>query len=110
MREEIASGMKNALDRGQSLEQAAQSFVNAGYNPQEVKAAYQMLSTGASTIINPPEKMDSPEPSKPSKPLPKSVEKSKESKRSYFLIILIVASILVLLGAIGYLVYVLMTR
>ncbi|MBS3076802.1 hypothetical protein J4233_00870 [Candidatus Pacearchaeota archaeon] len=51
MRDEIIAGMKNAVARGQTLEQAAQSFINAGYNPQEVKAAYQMLSSGASNVI-----------------------------------------------------------
>jgi hypothetical protein len=51
MREEIIAGLQNAVARGQTLEQAAQSFINAGYNPQEVKAAYQMLSSGASNVI-----------------------------------------------------------
>ena len=51
MREEIVAGLQNAAARGQTLEQAAQSFINAGYNPQEVKAAYQMLSSGASNVF-----------------------------------------------------------
>jgi hypothetical protein len=51
MRDEIVAGLQNAVARGQTLEQAAQSFINAGYNPQEVKAAYQMLSSGASNVI-----------------------------------------------------------
>lgn len=52
MRDEIIAGMQNAVARGQTLEQAAQSFINAGYNPQEVKAAYQMLSSGATTTLS----------------------------------------------------------
>jgi len=51
MREEIVAGLQNAVARGQTLEQAAQSFINAGYNPQEVKAAYQMLSSGATSVF-----------------------------------------------------------
>jgi FtsZ-interacting cell division protein ZipA len=51
MRDEIIAGLRNGVARGQTLEQAAQSFVNAGYNPQEVRAAYQMLSSGASNTI-----------------------------------------------------------
>lgn len=51
MREEILAGLRNAVARGQTPEQAAQSFINAGYNPQEVKAAYDMLTSGASTVI-----------------------------------------------------------
>ncbi|MFH1802141.1 MAG: hypothetical protein ABH864_01680 [archaeon] len=52
MRDEIIAGLRNAVARGQNLEQAAQSFINAGYNPQEVKAAYQVLSSGASNTIS----------------------------------------------------------
>jgi hypothetical protein len=42
----------NALERGEPLEHAIQTFVNAGYNPQEVQAAAQFLvSEGVSSII-----------------------------------------------------------
>lgn len=51
MRDEIIAGLKNGVARGQTLEQAAQSFINAGYNPQEVRAAYQTLSSGASNMM-----------------------------------------------------------
>jgi hypothetical protein len=47
-KEEIISGLQNAIARGQSLEQAAQSFINAGYNPIEVKAAASIVSSGVS--------------------------------------------------------------
>jgi len=36
---DIASGIKNALERGENLEQAKQSFLNAGYKKEEVEAA-----------------------------------------------------------------------
>jgi len=39
IKEEIAAGIKNAIERGDSLEKAKQSFINAGYNPQEVEQA-----------------------------------------------------------------------
>lgn len=42
--EEIIGGLRNAIERGASLEQAVQSFINAGYNPIEVKQAAQSLS------------------------------------------------------------------
>ena len=51
-REEIQSGLKNAVERGESLESAAQSFINAGYNPSEVRQAAQYISSGASDIIS----------------------------------------------------------
>lgn len=52
MREEIESGMRNALERGDTLEQAIDSFINAGYNPVEVREAANNISLGASTIVN----------------------------------------------------------
>ncbi len=53
MREDILRGLKNAIERGESLERAAQSFVNAGYNPIEVRQAAQSLSEGVSSITEP---------------------------------------------------------
>ncbi len=38
-KEEIIAGLKNAVSRGESVQQASQSFINAGYNSQEVMAA-----------------------------------------------------------------------
>lgn len=52
MKEEIAAGLKNALERGASLDSAAQSFINAGYSPAEVKAAAQSISDGATALVS----------------------------------------------------------
>ena len=38
-KEEILAGLKQAIERGESLEQAKQSFINAGYNPRDVEEA-----------------------------------------------------------------------
>ncbi len=46
MNEEILSGLKNAKERGFSLEQAMQSFINAGYDAREVREAGDILSRG----------------------------------------------------------------
>lgn len=43
VREEIISGLKNAMARGESLEKASQSFINAGYNQDDVQAAAEEL-------------------------------------------------------------------
>lgn len=53
MRDEIQAGLKNALERGSSLEDAIHSFISAGYNPVEVRAAANNISQGASTISQP---------------------------------------------------------
>ncbi len=57
MIEEIIAGLKNAMVHGASLEQAMQSFINAGYNPIEVRQAAQSLLQGATTITNAPQNL-----------------------------------------------------
>jgi len=52
MREEIESGLKNAVERGDSLEDAVNSFVNAGYNPVEVREAAKNVASGATNIFS----------------------------------------------------------
>jgi len=54
MKDEIIGGLKNAIERGYTLEQAMASFVNAGYNPTQVQAAAESLSQGATTIMSSP--------------------------------------------------------
>ena len=39
MRDDIEGGIKNALERGYSLEQAVRSFINAGYKESEIREA-----------------------------------------------------------------------
>lgn len=41
--EEISIGLKNAVDRGESLPIAEKTFLNAGYNKKEVMLAAQKL-------------------------------------------------------------------
>ncbi len=52
MIDEIIGGLKNALDRGDTLEQAAQSFINSGYNPAEVQEAVKFLTQGATSMLS----------------------------------------------------------
>lgn len=52
MKEELISGLQNAVERGATLEAAVQSFINAGYNPQEVREAARNFSSGVSTMLN----------------------------------------------------------
>ena len=63
MIDEIAAGIKNAVERGSSVEEAAQSFINAGYNPQEVREAANILTQGVTSILN-PQKQPQPSTSK----------------------------------------------
>lgn len=50
---EILGGLRNAIERGQSLEKAVQSFINAGYNARLVQEAANELSSGVTQIVNP---------------------------------------------------------
>jgi hypothetical protein len=51
--EEILGGLRNALERGYSFEMAVQSFINAGYNQNEVREAAEYISHGAMPLIHP---------------------------------------------------------
>ncbi len=50
MKDEIQSGLKNAMDRGSSLKDAIQTFINAGYNPVEVNEAANAMGYGATNM------------------------------------------------------------
>jgi nitrogen fixation/metabolism regulation signal transduction histidine kinase len=63
MRDEIWAGLKNALERGESLDKAVQSFISAGYNPNEVQEAAASIGQGASGAI-------SAQPTKPQQTTP----------------------------------------
>ncbi|MBS3088174.1 hypothetical protein J4402_00165 [Candidatus Pacearchaeota archaeon] len=114
MGDEIYYGLKNALERGQSLNAAVQSFINAGYNPVEVREAEKMISsdggvssiTGEANDLNAPVSNENFEEQK-AQPLPKSgfQPKSSGSWKKVLLIILIIVLILIILGTSGFLVY-----
>ncbi len=46
VREDILGGLRNALSRGESLNQAMRSFLNAGYNKEEIEEAARALESG----------------------------------------------------------------
>ncbi|MEK6933432.1 MAG: hypothetical protein AABW75_00985 [Nanoarchaeota archaeon] len=52
MKDEIQSGLKNAIDRGSSLKDAVQTFINAGYNPVEVNEAANAMGYGATNMTS----------------------------------------------------------
>jgi len=81
--QEIIGGLKNALDRGESLEKAAQSFVNAGYNPNEIKEAVSQLSRNATNIISQSEKSKeiSPQQNQQSKPIQTNQSKTLSTQQ-----------------------------
>ena len=50
-KDEIVAGIRNAIERGSSVEDAVQSFINAGYNPNEVEEAASAIAPGSISII-----------------------------------------------------------
>jgi hypothetical protein len=118
MRDEIIAGIQNAMQRGESLEKAAQSFVNAGYNPQEVKAAVSYISEGVSEIVNSKETShlpsavpEAPEITEKDKhllpviPQKNEIKPQKKDGGMRAIILLIVFLIIVFVGALSYLIY-----
>ena len=45
VREDILGGLKVALSKGHSLQQAMQSFYNAGYSKEEIEEAVRYLQS-----------------------------------------------------------------
>jgi len=60
MKEEILTGLRNAMERGSSLEEAAKSLTNAGYSEIEVKEASSSLTLGATSITSPQKEQEKP--------------------------------------------------
>jgi len=129
MNNEIVAGLKNAVERGVSLDSAVQSFINSGYNPVEVKEAARILSSGggASQIVNPTNAQSTPQPKIPvqnvaqrknaspvqtntGKPVVSdpSTPTQKKSKRRIIIIGLATLFLLGFIGALIYLVYILL--
>ncbi len=100
MKEEIYSGIRNAMQRGSSLEESMQSFINAGYSETDVKEAGKMLAGGATEILQGDIPQNFENESLPQ--LPK-----KKSRKWLVLGVIIVA--VVILGLGGFLAYYLMT-
>ncbi|MFH1521831.1 MAG: hypothetical protein ABIF18_02635 [archaeon] len=105
--EELVGGLKNALDRGETLAKAQQSFISAGYKPAEVAAAVQKIPTATSQIGRP---MVAPSeiPTKPQEapvgtnPLPVNsavIPGQQKTLSKKFIIILISIAVIVLIGA-----------
>ncbi len=109
---DLTSGLKNAIERGSSLEKAMQSLINAGYSQQEVREAANSLTQGATTITRPHinlphRRVDGEEQhlQQLQKQEPLQQPQSPSSKKTIFLIIILILFLILILGGIGALVY-----
>ena len=75
--EEIIGGIKNALERGETLDSAKQSFINAGYKFEEVESAVQKVPHVASRISSPLPAQEPVMSKKERKKMEKMAKKSK---------------------------------
>lgn len=101
MNEEILSGLKIAAERGFAPERSAQSFINAGYNPSEVREAATFLAKGFTPLpktANGPAISAAPATSAATPVVMTAEQPKKESSRTKWIIIILIA--LVLLGII----------
>ena len=114
-KEDIIGGLKNALERGETLERAKSTFINAGYKEEEVEEAAKLVGekklkekeTPVPRSIKPSVKTSVPSPvSAPApsaqpaqaigKPLP-SLQVKPKKKSPITAVLIIVAVILFLL-------------
>ena len=123
MKEELLGGLKNAIERGSSLEKAVQSMINSGYNPKEVREAADLLTKGGaiSMIAKPSPGMPKMPAQPPSKQLPKLPSpkpsavhlaqlkqpeiKKKKSTGTKILIIGLIILLIIFIGAIALIIF-----
>ena len=98
----LVGGLKNALERGETLEKAKQSFINAGYKPEEVSMAAQKVPavipkidkpTNSSIKIKTSNKLKKPIISKPTSTAPKQ---QKQVSKTFTIILISLAVVMVI--------------
>jgi len=82
--EDLIAGLRNAIERGSTIDAAKASFLAAGYKKEEIEDAASEIEK-----IAIPEIKESQENQKPAKP---------KKKRSILLILIIIVALLVLAG------------
>ena len=108
---DLTGGIKNALDRGESLEKIKKSFLNAGYTKEEVEQATNEISPQAQfnkqQINQIPNKLQTPSqlqgleipsPIPHYAPLP-TIPAQEEKKSHLLIIVLSILGLLILIGA-----------
>ncbi len=102
VREDIVAGLKNAVEKGESLETAKQSFISAGYSREEVEEASNLVQSGSALIIRrgenfPPLKIQTQQQTQQLE-TPKENMPIKNKPKGNFKIILLVIVLLFLVG------------
>lgn len=81
-RKDLVAGLRNAIERGYSLEEAKHSFISAGYNREDIEEAANFVNSGSSLIQGEEKPLVKPVMSvQPAKPSKQGVEKSPTSNK-----------------------------
>ena len=100
-KEILIGGIKNALERGETMEKAKRSFINAGYKPEEVEMAAKQVPSTTSKISQSTTPQTKTATSVKSKsPSKTAAPKQQKQVSKKFTIILIFLASLVVIGAI----------
>jgi len=95
--QELIGGLKNALLRGENITKAKQSFISAGYKPEEIEAAARKISVPPK---NNQQKSETPGQSqKPTEVNP--APKKQISKKLIIILVAISALILIASALVG---------
>lgn len=108
-REELITAIKNAIERGQSIQSAAASLISAGYTQVDVNEAAGEVNLDVMQRVSKPTEQPTQNQSQ-FKPLPKmqtSQEQTgeKPKKAKVWLIVLLCIIFLVLLGIVGLMIF-----
>ena len=104
-KEEITGGLKSALERGYSLEDAKQSFINAGYNPRDVEDSANVFSGGVLQVGRTVSSAQSQVPiQEASQKIEVKIPRKKRNIKAIILIIVLTIILLSLLGVLGWII------
>lgn len=97
---ELVGGLKNALERGETIQKAKQTFLNAGYTSEEIESASRNLSPIPSQ--NPKDSnLSQPSSSINSLPITSKSFKKQTSKKLIILLVVVMVTILISAAVIG---------
>ncbi|MBI2047158.1 hypothetical protein HYT26_03280 [Candidatus Pacearchaeota archaeon] len=113
-RQDIVSGLRNAVERGYSIDVAISSFVNSGYKKEEVAEAAAYVGDLAAiapqkTIIPQIPAMPNAIQGTPTETIPQPIEavqqKQKKSRKALIIVIILSIILLSLIGVLAYLIF-----
>ncbi len=96
MKDEVIGGLKNALERGSSIESAIRSMISAGYNEEEVQTAAASISKNSVSEMLAPKKAEI----KNEKDLKKIQQTKPSSTGKKILIIGLIILLLLIIGSV----------